>query len=238
MKYYIIKNLYSYSGRIEQPETSLTEAYIEQWLKLHPEDTREQVISIIAKGRATFESFIQKGQNVEGIECRTNFSLKGNFKNFEDVFNKKHQSLQVNATLLPFAKENTGKIKLEKTDPKKQGPDFEVICDKTHTNLPENVIIQGGFAKAVGTDMTVSSNGEDSIDQGITLISDTGERFPCETILMNTAKQLMFQLNTAATPGEYDLEIATYQHGRHVGKSLIRSLCKKRIKIIAEPIKE
>lgn len=238
MKYTIVKNGSTYFGRIEQPETQNEEAYIARWLEKFPEDSREDVISFISKGRTVFESFIKRGENVEGIECKTNFSIKGNFDDYEDVFNKKHQTLQVNATLRSFAKANLDHIHLEKMEPRKQGPDFEVVCDKTHIDLPENIIVKGGFARAVGSDMTVSDNGSGSNDQGVTLISTTGERFACETILVNTAKQIMFQLNPAALPGEYDIEIATYQHGKHVAKSIIRSLCKKRIKVIEEPIQE
>lgn len=232
MKYFIVKNGNAHFGRIKQPTIKKHDAYIARWKEMYPEDSPETIDKFITKAENVFLSFIEKEENVEGIECITNYSIKNPFESPDDVFSNKKQNLQVNSNLRSYAKKGTKKIHLEKIEPPKHGPIIEEVVDHLNLQLSSNTIQKNGFLRVVGNNLTIAAKKGNSTKQGIFLINSQKVAHLCSPIVTNTRKRLVAKVPSTLQPGSYSIEIRTYQYDKYIGNTLYRSYGNNEIEII------
>lgn len=208
MKYYLIDN-----GLTPDP-TDYRAVVVNEIIRSHKELismvehrsvglTESQISAVLKEYNVAITQCLQRGESVQTDMFTIRPSIKGVFKNLQDSFDRSRHKVRLSITLSAALKKIADILEVQKTEAVKHLPLLNTFVDIA-TNEVNAVITPGGTARIYGERLKLNMEDE---QQGIYFVSEDHQAFKVTSVTDNFPKQLLFNVPSELTLGNYRIEV-------------------------------
>jgi hypothetical protein len=164
--------------------------------------TDTELISAINELLYTINDVLSSGKAIDTPFARFKPAIGGVFKGKDDVYDPSRHFIRINCLAGKDINIDINKIVVEKIKHESDTPYIESIVD--YSSLEENNMITSGGAAEINGEL-LKINLEDTL-QGL-FFKRNGSTVKVETFFRNLPSELIFNIPSTLTSGEYQLEI-------------------------------
>ncbi len=207
MKYFLYSNHITQNpddcvAKVTQQETVSYDELIKMATRRGLTLTDTELTSAVKELTYTMIEVLSSGKAIDTPFVRLRPSIGGVFTNKDDVFDPLRHSIKINCLVGRDINVNSSNIALEKVKYAIATPFIERIFDYS-TQEENDTVTPGGAAEINGELLKIDT--EDPL-QGLFFING-GNATKVQLIMRNLPSDLIFNIPTTLSPGEYQLEI-------------------------------
>ncbi|HYG37239.1 MAG TPA: DNA-binding domain-containing protein [Cytophagales bacterium] len=176
---------------------------IEHMLKSGSSISKSDILAVYHEFQEAICYFLKEGYYVNTPLVKVYPSIAGKFAGSEAAFNKNTNVVSPCVSPGKVLMKTVKEASVEKVHPKFQKPIFNVFND-INSGKSDSEITPGGIASLKGKNLKI--NKADS-EQGIFFINNSGDRFKVEHVVQTTNTELIFQIPSILSSGDYKLAI-------------------------------